>query len=203
MIQTPPLTRSNLLTNPFEQFATWFDAAMSADIENANAMTLATATKDGRPSARLVMLNRYDDKGFVFFTNYGSQKGQELALNPQATLVFYWVQFHRQIRVFGRVEPVTTAESDGYFHSRPRGSQISALASNQSSVVENRQVLEQEVARLSAQYEGKTVPRPPQWGGYRLEPEEFEFWQGRADRLHDRFRFTKVDGEWLIERLAP
>jgi pyridoxamine 5'-phosphate oxidase len=203
MLETPPLTRSTLLTNPFEQFADWFDAAMSADIENGNAMTLATATKDGRPSARYVLLKGYDEQGFVFFSSYTSQKGQELAQNPQAALVFYWVQFHRQIRIYGRVSQLSTAESDAYFNSRPRGSRLSALASNQSSVIENRQVIEQEAARLSAQYDGEAVPRPPRWGGYRLEPEEFEFWQGRADRLHDRFRFRLVSGEWVIERLAP
>jgi pyridoxamine 5'-phosphate oxidase len=203
MIETPPLTRNTLLTNPFEQFADWFETAVSADIENANAMTLATATKNGRPSARFVLLKGYDEQGFVFFSNYTSQKGRELAQNPQAALLFYWVQFHRQIRIYGRVSRVSTAESDAYFNSRPLGSRLSALASNQSSVIENRQVIEQEATRLSAQYDGEAVPRPPQWGGYRLEPEEFEFWQGRADRLHDRFRFRMVNGVWVIERLAP
>lgn len=176
---------------------------MSADIENANAMTLATATKDGRPSARFVMLKSYDEDGFVFFTNYTSQKGQELAENPQATLVFYWVQFHRQIRITGKVSKVAMVESEAYFNGRPRGSRLSALASDQSSVVENRQVLEEKVDELAARYEDVDVPHPPRWGGYRLVPDEFEFWQGRLDRLHDRFRFRKVSEEWLIERLAP
>jgi pyridoxamine 5'-phosphate oxidase len=203
MIETPSLRRSTLLSNPFEQFGLWFEAALAADIENANAMTLATATPDGRPSARFVLLKEYDEQGFVFFSNYASQKGQELAQNPQAALLFYWVQFHRQIRIYGRVQRVSRAESEAYFNGRPRGSRLSALASDQSSVVENRQVLEQEVARLAAVYEAEAVPHPPHWGGYRLEPEEFEFWQGRADRLHDRFRFRKVGGTWKVERLAP
>lgn len=203
MLETPPLTRSTLLTNPFEQFAVWFEAAVSADIENAHAMTLATATKDGRPSARFVLLKEYDEQGFVFFSNYNSQKGQELAENPQAALVFYWVQLHRQIRIYGRVERVSTAESEAYFNGRPFGSRLSALASNQSSVIENRQLLEDKVNELAHHHDEETLPHPPHWGGYRLIPEEFEFWQGRADRLHDRFRFRKVDGLWLSERLAP
>jgi pyridoxamine 5'-phosphate oxidase len=203
MIETPPLTRSTLLVNPFEQFADWFEAAMSADIPNANAMTLATATKDGRPSARFVLLKSYDENGFVFFTNYTSQKGQELTENPQAALVFYWVQFHRQIRIVGQVSRVSAAESEAYFNERPRDSRLSALASDQSSVIENRHLLEDTVNELATQYEGAEIPHPPRWGGYRLIPDEFEFWQGRPDRLHDRFRFRKVKGEWAIERLAP
>ncbi len=203
MQETPPLTRSTLQPNPFDQFADWFETAMSADIPNANAMTLATATKDGRPSARLVLLKSYDEDGFVFFTNYTSQKGQELAENPQAALVFYWEKFHRQIRISGQTSKVSTAESEAYFNDRPAGSRLSALASDQSSVVENRQVLEEKVTQLAAQYEAADIPHPPYWGGYRLQPDEFEFWQGRPDRLHDRFRFKKVNGKWLIERLAP
>ena len=203
MIETPPLTRKTLFVNPFEQFADWFEAAMSAKIQNGHAMTLATATKDGRPSARLVLLKGYSEEGFQFFSNYGSQKGQELAENPQASLVLYWVQFHRQIRIYGQVRQVGTAESETYFNSRPRGSQLSALASNQSRVIESRQVIEQRVVELAEMYEGTAVPRPAQWGGYLLEPEEFEFWQGRADRLHDRFRYSLVDEGWMIERLAP
>jgi pyridoxamine 5'-phosphate oxidase len=203
MLPTPPLTRATLLTSPFEQFAEWFEAAVSAGIENANAMTLATATRDGRPSARFVLLKGYDEQGFQFFTNYNSQKGQELAQNPQAALVFYWLQFHRQIRIYGRVSKVSAAESEAYFKSRPPGSRLSALASNQSSVIENRAILEEKVAQLAAQYETDAIPVPPHWGGFLLEPEEFEFWQGRADRLHDRFRYRKVQEEWVIERLAP
>jgi pyridoxamine 5'-phosphate oxidase len=203
MIQTPPLTRATLLSNPFEQFASWFEAAMSAEIENANAMTLATATKDGRPSARYVLLKEYDERGFVFFTNYSSQKGQELAENPQAAIVFYWIQFHRQIRICGQVSKVSESESAAYLNGRQRGSRLSALASDQSSVIESRQVLEQTVALLATQHEGDDIPHPPQWGGYRLEPDEFEFWQGRADRLHDRFRFRMVNRDWVIERLSP
>jgi pyridoxamine 5'-phosphate oxidase len=176
---------------------------MSADIENAHAMTLATATLDGRPSARFVLLKGYDERGFQFFSNYGSQKGRELAENPQAALVFYWVKFHRQIRIYGRVRRLGTAESEAYFSSRPRGSQLSALASSQSKVIENRAVVEGRVADLAGEYERTAVPRPAEWGGYLLEPEEFEFWQGRADRLHDRFRYRLVDGGWVMERLAP
>ncbi len=176
---------------------------MSSDIENAHAMTLATATKDGRPSARLVLLKGYGAEGFQFFSNYASQKGRELAENRQAALVFYWVKFHRQIRVFGRVSRLKTAESEAYFSSRPRGSQLSALASEQSRVIGSRGIIERRVAELDEAYAGTAVPRPAQWGGYQLEPEEFEFWQGRADRLHDRFRYRLVDEEWVIERLSP
>jgi pyridoxamine 5'-phosphate oxidase len=203
MIDTPALSRDSLPDNPFDLFGDWFEAAMSAEIQNAHAMTLATATKDGRPSARFVLLKAYDEQGFHFYSNYGSQKGLELAQNPQAALVFYWVQFHRQIRIYGRVSRLSAAESEAYFSSRPRGSQLSALASNQSSVIENRGVVEHRVAELAEMYEGTAVPRPAQWGGYCLEPEEFEFWQGRADRLHDRFRYKFSDDRWVIERLAP
>ncbi len=177
---------------------------MAASIENGHAMTLATATSDGRPSARMVLLKEYDERGFVFFSNYDSQKGQELAENPQAALVFYWVQFHRQIRITGQISRVSAAESDNYFHSRPRGSQLSAAASPQSRVVPGRATLEEQVAWLAERYEGQEVPRPAQWGGYRLAPDSFEFWQGRPDRLHDRFRYTRrPEGGWIIERLAP
>ncbi|MCI0399499.1 MAG: pyridoxamine 5'-phosphate oxidase [Chloroflexi bacterium] len=202
--ETPPLKRSSLNPDPFRQFADWFEAVMAASIENGHAMTLATATSDGRPSARMVLLKEYDERGFVFFSNYDSQKGQELAENPQAALVFYWVQFHRQIRITGQISRVSAAESDNYFHSRPRGSQLSAAASPQSRVVPGRATLEEQVAWLAERYEGQEVPRPAQWGGYRLAPDSFEFWQGRPDRLHDRFRYTRrPEGGWIIERLAP
>lgn len=203
MVETPPFERNDLFADPIEQFADWFEAAMGAGIENANAMTLATATRDGRPSARFVLLKGYDERGFQFFSNYGSQKGEELAENPQAALVFYWVKFHRQIRIYGRVSRLSEAESEAYFRSRPRGSQLSALASNQSQIIENRAVVEERVAALAEEYEGTAVPRPEQWGGYLLEAEEFEFWQGRPDRLHDRFQYRLVDGTWVVERLAP
>lgn len=199
-----PLHRRDLLPDPIEQFGRWLAAAAPLEAEGGTAMTLATATSDGRPSARMVLLKGCDQRGFVFYSHYDSLKGQELAENAQAALLFYWPSLHRQVRIIGRVSRLTPAESDAYFHSRPRDSQLSTAASPQSSPVENREWLEEEVARLAAEYEGQEVPRPATWGGYRLEPETMEFWQGRPNRLHDRFRYARrPDGGWLIERLAP
>lgn len=167
-------------------------------------MTLATATPDGKPSARMVLLRGVDDRGFVFFTNYDSRKGNELAVNPWAALVMFWVELGRQIRIEGRVEQVTPPESDAYFQGRPRGSRISACASFQSQVIPNRDVLEQRVQELTAEFEGREVPRPPNWGGYRVLPEAMEFWQNRANRLHDRLRYLRSEaGGWTVERLSP
>ena len=166
-------------------------------------MTLATATADGRPTARIVLLKSFDERGFVFFTNYHSRKGDELSDNPRACLLFYWPQVWRQVRIEGAVEKVTADESDAYFSSRPLGSRIGAWASNQSEVVKSREDLEQQFAELSARY-GDQVPRPPHWGGYRVKPAMIEFWQGRDNRLHDRLRYSlQINGSWLIERLAP
>ena len=165
-------------------------------------MTLSTATRSGRPSARTLLLRTFDKSGFVFYTNYSGRKGKELAENPRAALVFYWPRLGRQIRVEGRVVAMSPKESDNYFGSRPRDSQLSAWASQQSRVVRNRQFLEERVRRLDEQYPGR-VPRPPNWGGYRLQPSIFEFWKERPGRLHDRFRYRLSKGRWIIERLAP
>lgn len=198
------LREIDLDANPFKQFKTWFDQALNAQLPEPNAMTLATATIDGKPSARMVLLKDFSDRGFVFYTNYQSHKGQELTTNPQAALVFWWAQLERQVRIEGKVELVSPAESDEYFHSRPINSQLGAWVSNQSQVVNSREVLEQRQEELKIQYEQKTIPRPPHWGGFRVVPTEIEFWQGRPSRLHDRLVYRlQADNNWLIERLSP
>lgn len=187
------------------QFTSWWNEAVHSELEEVNAMTLATATKEGIPSARIVLLKSYDESGFVFFTNYNSEKGQELAANPRAELVFFWRELQRQVRVNGIVKKVSKEDSDTYFQSRPAGSRIGALSSPQSAVITSREVLERIVEENTAQYEGATfIPRPGNWGGYVVEPVSIEFWQGRSSRLHDRLRYTKQeDNSWKIERLAP
>lgn len=197
------LIKSGADPNPIKQFAKWYNEAIADGIAEADAMTLATATKDGRPSARIVLLKSFDDHGFVFFTNYDSRKGSDLAENPRACLVAYWLPVKRQVRIEGTVEQISEEESEDYFQTRPLGSKLGAWASNQSDVVESRDVLEQRYAELSERY-GEDVPRPPHWGGYRIQPDEIEFWQGRDNRLHDRLRYRlQEDGTWLIERLGP
>jgi pyridoxamine 5'-phosphate oxidase len=167
-------------------------------------MSLATATPDGKPAVRIVLLKGLSEQGFSFFTNYASEKGRQIEANPHAALVLFWVQLERQIRIEGRVERTSREESEEYFHSRPRGSQLSAWASRQSDVIDARRVLEARLAKMEERYAGGEVPLPPHWGGYRLVPDTIEFWQGRANRLHDRFRYRRQeDGSWLIERLAP
>ncbi len=199
----PALNKSDVDRHPIKQFTKWYDEAIAAGIAEADAMTLATATKDGRPSARIVLLKGFDDRGFVFYTNYESRKAQDLAENPRACLVAYWLPVKRQVRIEGTVEQVSEEESEEYFQARPLGSRIGAWASNQSEVVESREVLEQRYGELSERY-GEDVPRPPHWGGYRIRPEVIEFWQGRDNRLHDRLRYRlQGDGTWLIERLGP
>ncbi|MFI5461186.1 MAG: pyridoxamine 5'-phosphate oxidase [Isosphaerales bacterium] len=201
--------RSSLLEeqvdpDPIRQFVVWFDEASQSGVAESNAMALATATPDGRPSARMVLLRGVDDRGFAFFTNYESRKARELEANPYAALVFFWHELERQVRVEGRVERVAGEESDRYFHSRPKGARIGAWASPQSDVVASRGVLEARFGALENQYPEGEVPRPVNWGGYRLVHESIEFWQGRPNRLHDRLRYTKREqGGWLIERLAP
>lgn len=198
------LTESETDPNPLIQFQTWFDQALNADLPEPNAMTLATADSQGKPSARIVLLKGLDETGFVFYTNYKSYKAQQLAENPAAALVFWWVELERQVRIEGTVEKVSQAESEQYFASRPIGSQLGAWASPQSRVIESRRVLEEKSWELEQKYYNKPIPKPSHWGGYRLIPTEIEFWQGRPNRLHDRLHYRQQsDGSWLRERLAP
>src|SRR2546430_6385397 len=198
------LRRSDLDPNPIKQFANWFTAAIEVGIRDVNAMSLDTAGPDARPSVRIVLLKGFDQDGFVFFTNYESEKGKQLEANPYAALGFYWIELDRQIRISGHVKKTSRKESQTYFHSRPVGSQLSAWASRQSAVLDGRRVLDARMEEMNERFAGKPVPLPPHWGGYRLKPDNMEFWQGRSNRLHDRFRYTRQsDGSWLIERLAP
>jgi len=197
------LLEKDLAKNPFRQFETWFAEAEAAKVPEPNAMTLATADRAGRPSARTVLLKAVDGRGFVFYTNYESRKGRELADNVQAALVFPWITMERQVIVEGPVARVSREEAEVYFHSRPRASQLAAWASPQSTVVAGRPVLEESYRVVERKYEGREVPLPPQWGGYRLSPVTVEFWQGRRSRLHDRLRYRREDGgDWVVERLA-
>lgn len=203
--ETRGLRRAKMHPDPIEQFATWFSTAVNSGLPDANAMTLASATPDGKPSVRVVLLKGFDQRGFVFFTNYQSQKGRELEMNPRAALAIYWMQLERQVRVAGRVERTSRAESDFYFRSRPRGSQLGAWVSHQSEVIDARRILDARLAEMEERFAGQAVIElPPHWGGYRVVPETIEFWQGRANRLHDRFRYTRQkENSWTIERLAP
>ena len=190
--------------NPFKQFEQWFQAATEAEPVLPEAVSLATATREGRLSSRMVLLKDFDETGFVFYSNYESRKGLELAENPNAALVFYWRQLERQICITGTVSKVSREESEAYFRTRPRGSQIGALTSSQSQVVASREVLENRFQQLMAEYEEGEVPLPSYWGGYRLSPVTIEFWQGRSDRLHDRFLYKRQPGgPWQLERLSP
>ena len=202
--ESPGLTRKNVDPNPFKQFEQWFQAASEAEPVLPEAVSLATATREGRLSSRMVLLKDFDETGFVFYTNYESRKGIELAENPNAALVFYWRQLERQICITGTVSRVSREESEAYFRTRPRGSQIGALTSPQSQVVASREVLERRFQQLMAEYEGREIPLPSYWGGYRLSPDTIEFWQGRSDRLHDRFLYKRQSGgPWQLERLSP
>lgn len=198
------LDEAGVAADPIQQFGIWWQEALQSEIVEVNAMTLATANEQGVPSARIVLLKGYDERGFVFFSNYESKKAGDLQVNPMASLVFFWKELERQVRISGRVEKVTELESDQYFQSRPEGSRIGAWASPQSTVISSRQVIEEEVEALQVSFEGKEIPRPLHWGGYRVVPSNIEFWQGRSSRLHDRIQYTlQSDGNWIIERLAP
>lgn len=202
--ELPQLNKRDADSNPFRQFQLWFTEAEAAVPILPNAMTLATATPEGVPSARVVLLKSFDEQGFVFYTNYESRKGIELDENPAAALVFYWAELARQVRITGRVTRTSRAESEAYFRTRPLDSQLGALASRQSEVIPSRRVLEAKMDELFKKHLGGQVPYPSFWGGYRLAPTTIEFWQNRPSRLHDRLRYTKLDdGEWLIERLSP
>jgi len=199
------LSRAQLCDDPLAQFRDWIDTALDTGLKDATAMALATCDGDGQPSLRTVLLKHYDADGFCWYTDYRSQKGLELAANPRAALLFYWREFDRQVRINGNVEYLDAASADAYFHQRPAGSRFAAAASSQSQPVDHRSTLEERIAALRAAHPCDDVPRPEQWGGYRLLPHDFEFWQGRENRLHDRFRYTRAAAgdQWTIERLQP
>ncbi len=198
------LHRRDLDPDPIKQFSNWFTAAVEAGIRDVNAMSLATAGKDARPSVRIVLLKGFDQDGFIFFTNYESDKGKQLEANPFAALGFYWIELDRQIRISGSVARTPRQESERYFHSRPIGSQLGAWVSRQSDVIDGRRILDARLAEMTERFGDKPIPLPPHWGGYRLTPDAIEFWQGRPNRLHDRFRYTRqTNGSWSIDRLAP
>lgn len=189
--------------DPLVQFRHWFDDARRAELPEPNAMTLATATPDGVPSARMVLLKAADERGFTFFTDYRSRKGQELETNPHAALVFFWGELERQVRISGTVSRVSREETEAYFRTRPRESRLGAWSSHQSTVLAGREVLEMRLREVAARHPGDDVPTPPYWGGYLLRPDALEFWQGRESRLHDRVRYQREAGGWRIERLSP
>ena len=198
------LNETGAETNAITQFDKWWQEALNSNIDEVNAMTVATATTDGKPSARIVLLKGFDENGFVFFTNYNSHKGKELAINPNACIVFYWKELERQVRIEGTIEKTSSHESDTYFLLRPAGSQIGAWSSPQSSVIADRGIIEENEKMYTGQFENEPMKRPQHWGGYRLKPQLIEFWQGRPSRLHDRLQYTlQANNSWKIERLAP
>ncbi|NJL00584.1 MAG: pyridoxamine 5'-phosphate oxidase [Spirulinaceae cyanobacterium SM2_1_0] len=198
------LSEAEADTEPLPQFQRWLEAAIAAQVPEPNAMTLATATPEGRVTARIVLLKGLDERGLVFYTNYNSRKAAQLSANPYGALVFWWSELERQVRFEGPITPIAAAESDAYFQSRPLGSRLGAWASPQSQAIADRTVLEQRLQALEAKYAEGQVPRPPHWGGFRLQPETVEFWQGRPNRLHDRLAYTRqADGSWQRQRLAP
>jgi pyridoxamine 5'-phosphate oxidase len=197
------LRKSAVDPDPLEQFRRWYADAEGAGIKAPQAMALATSTADGAPSVRMVLLKGADERGFVFFTGYVSRKAGELDANPHAALLFHWDTLGRQVRVEGRVERVREEDSDAYFATRPRGAQLAAVASRQSSVLRDRAEIDERVAELAREHEGAEVPRPEHWGGYRLVPENYEFWQHRDDRMHDRLRYRRTNGDWVVEWLSP
>jgi pyridoxamine 5'-phosphate oxidase len=197
------LRKVDVLENPIDQFKKWFEEAVSAEVLEPNAMVLSTVSQDGYPKGSIVLLKDVDENGFTFYTNYESHKGADLAHHPVASLTFWWGELERQVRIVGKVEKVSEAESEAYFAIRPRGSQLGAWVSAQSTVIENRDVLSQKLADFEQRFANQSVPRPPHWGGYRVLPREIEFWQGRPSRLHDRILFQYIDNEWKIERISP
>ena len=197
------LSENDVHKNPISQFAIWWDEAISSNIEEVNAMTLATVNEEGYPSARIVLLKDYNEKGFVFFTNYESRKGKSLLINPNASIVFFWKELERQVRIQGVVEKISEEESTAYFTSRPVESKIGAWASPQSEVIESRDFLETRFKNFEEKYSKIEIPKPPHWGGYIVKPSRIEFWQGRPGRLHDRIEYNKNNEGWTIERLAP
>lgn len=197
------LDESQVHADPIQQFKIWFDEALGAEVPEPNAMNLATVDVNGRPTSRIVLLKGIEEQEFVFYTNYQSRKGQEMAKTPYVCLNFFWAELERQVRIEGKVKKVVAATSDAYFNSRPKGSRIGAHVSPQSTVIKNRAVLEETAERLQKEFENKEVPRPEHWGGYSVKPFLMEFWQGRASRLHDRILYEFIDGKWDIKRLAP
>jgi pyridoxamine 5'-phosphate oxidase len=197
------LSESDADADPLRFFHRWFDEALASDVAEPNAMTLATVDGEGQPAARIVLLKGLDERGFVFYTNYESRKGEEMAAHPHAALVFWWQELERQVRIEGTVEKVTAEESDAYFASRPRGSRLGAWVSDQSRPIADRSVLEEKLDEVESRYAEQAVPRPPHWGGYRVVPALLEFWQGRPSRLHDRLEYTRAPGGWTVRRLAP
>ena len=197
------LLETDVLKDPFDQFSQWWNEAVASEIEEVNAMTLATCTKAGVPSARIVLLKGFSTEGFMFFTNYHSQKGHELLENPQAALVFFWKELERQIRIAGTVEKVSEKVSEEYFATRPAASQVGAWSSPQSSVISGRQAIEDNVVAYKEKFKDKPITKPPHWGGYVVKPQKIEFWQGRRSRLHDRILYSLQSNKWITERLAP
>ncbi len=197
------LNQKDLLESPTDMFRNWFEKIEDLEHIEPNAAILSTSTKKGKPSSRTVLVKGFDERGFVFYTNYKSKKAQEIEVNPYGSLIFYWQDFERQVRIQGKIRKVSRSKSEKYFHSRPRLSQISVLASHQSKTLENREELDKKVKKLEKMYDGKDIPLPDYWGGYILEHRNVEFWQGRRDRLHDRFVYTKHGRIWQTERLAP
>jgi pyridoxamine 5'-phosphate oxidase len=197
------LNEKDVDASPIVQFEKWFKEAVDTHVNEPNAMTVSTATKDGKPSARILLLRNFNENGFVFYTNYTSRKGVEIGLNPYCALLFFWPELERQVRIEGILQKQTANESDLYFNTRPRGSKLGAWTSEQSKVIESREVLEKEYQKLSENFPGENIPRPANWGGFILKPLSIEFWQGRPSRLHDRILYTQESNNWKIERLAP
>ena len=197
------LSESDVALEPYTQFSKWWEEAINAHIDEVNAMTLATSTVNGIPSARIVLLKGFDQNGFVFFTNYTSRKGKEIEENPNVALLFFWKELERQVRIVGKIHKLNGEASDAYFESRPEGSKIGAWASPQSEVVENRELMEERVVKIEEKFKSIHINRPDFWGGYIVDPSSIEFWQGRYSRLHDRILYTKKEVHWDIQRLAP